>query len=340
MRLPDIRGDILIEECAVDIFKITLPQPFYAPNHVYFVKDDEPLLIDSGYVESLGKLTLSLRKIGVRLSSIRTVLYTHPHLDHITGGLMFSQYARNTQRAGHYRMAHDIPDYVKFLEDWQLDTARLMRIAFRDHKTRQQRIRRANEPWKKLAYRFANPNYKQGDRKVALDRLLREGDVIATGQYSFQIFETPGHCKWHITPVEVNTKLIFTGDLLIGNIPAIYDAIDGKLEDYYLTLEKLTAFNDHRFFPAHGSEISNPARQIKLVKKTLGILEKGVLRHLGQGERNLRDLLELAMGGQIEGGTYFITALSLIESIIRKLHREKQVVVTTFDDGYELYSLP
>lgn len=321
------------------IYRITLPQPFYAPNQVYLIRDEQTMLIDSGYVESIASLALSLKTLGLRMNDVDTILYTHPHIDHITAGLLWSQYAKKTERWGHYRMAADIPDYPDFIDIWQADTARILTLAFKDKQARNTRIRRANDRWARFVKRFAETDNKVGDRAVKLDRLLKEGDEFSTGRLKFRIMETPGHNTWHITPVETTQGFAFTGDLLIGNIPAIYDKLDGNLELFQKSLSNLLelrkAAPQTRFMPAHGDEIENPERAIKIVLKTIGILENGLLKKLVEGRKDLVDLMQSAFGAHIEGGSHFITALELLEALLRKLMREGRVGSQVYADGYE-----
>jgi glyoxylase-like metal-dependent hydrolase (beta-lactamase superfamily II) len=321
------------------IYRITLSQPFYSPNQVYLIRDEQLMLIDSGYVESIASLALALRKLGISMRQIDTIVYTHPHIDHITGGLLWSQYARRTERWGHYQMVRDIPDYPDFIDVWQRDTARILSVAFKDRQARNTRIRRANERWSKFVRRFGEGEVKLGDREVHLDRLLKDGDTFSTGKLQFRIVETPGHNTWHITPIETSIGFTFTGDLLIGNIPAIYDSLDGNLELFQGSMNRLLAlraeFPEMRFMPAHGEEIKNPERAIRIVLKTIGILENGILKKLVEGRKGLVELMESAFGSHIEGGNHFITALELLEALLRKLMREGRVGSQVYEEGYE-----
>jgi|GEM_PF-889966 len=332
-----------IHQITDQIYRITLSQPFYAPNQVYLIRDEKNMLIDSGYVESIGPLALSLRQLGLAMRDIDTILYTHPHIDHITGGLLWSQYSRRTERWGHHEMAAAIPDYPEFIDVWQADTARILTLAFKDKQARTTRIRRANERWARFVRRFADHSNKIGDRGVHLDRLLKDGDEFSTGKLKFRIMETPGHNTWHITPVETSIGFAFTGDLLIGNIPAIYDSLDGNLELFQKSLTDLLELrktHPHtRFLPAHGEEIENPERAIKIVLKTIGILENGLLKKLVEGRKDLVNLMESAFGAHIEGGSHFITALELLEALLRKLMREGRVGSQVYADGHEEFYL-
>lgn len=342
-----------IHQITDQIYRITLSQPFYAPNQVYLIRDEKNMLIDSGYVESIGPLALALRQLGLAMRDIDTILYTHPHIDHITGGLLWSQYSRRTERWGHHEMAAAIPDYPEFIDVWQADTARILTLAFKDKQARTSRIRRANDRWARFVRRFAEHDNKIGDRSVHLDRLLKDGDEFSTGRLKFRIMETPGHNTWHITPVatsisesplpETTVGFAFTGDLLIGNIPAIYDSLDGNLELFQKSLANLLdlrkAQPHTRFLPAHGEEIENPERAIKIVLKTIGILENGLLKKLVEGRKDLVNLMESAFGAHIEGGNHFITALELLEALLRKLMREGRVGSQVYADGHEEFYL-
>ncbi len=334
-------GEVL--QVTEHIYRITLSQPFYAPNQVYLIRDEITMLIDSGYVESIGSLALALKGLGLSMRQVDVILYTHPHIDHITAGLLWGSYAKRTERWGHHTMARDIPDYPDFIDVWQADTARILTVAFRDKQARTTRIRKANDRWARFVRRFAETDSKTGDRHVQLDRLLKEGDEFSTGKLKFRILETPGHNTWHITPIETTQGFAFTGDLLIGNIPAIYDTLDGNLELFQQSLGKLLverkSLPHMRFMPAHGDEILQPERAIKVVLKTIGILENGILKKLVEGRKGLVDLMESAFGAHIEGGNHFITALELLEALLRKLMREGRVGSQVYADGYEEFYL-
>ena len=49
--------------------------------------------------------------------------------------------------------------------------------------------------------------------------------------------------------------------------------------------------------------------------------------------------MESAFGAHIEGGNHFITALELLEALLRKLMREGRVGSEVYKDGYEEFYL-
>ncbi|MCE9499420.1 MAG: MBL fold metallo-hydrolase, partial [Leptospira sp.] len=150
---------------------------------------------------------------------------------------------------------------------------------------------------------------------------------------------TPGHNLYHITPFIKKTGVYFSGDLIIANLTAIYSEFDGDLDDYRLTLDRLSEEPIRRMLPAHGEEIENPQRQIVLVRKTLDILERGILRRLGETDSDLFTLMEAAIGKKVHSGGHLATALGLIYAIIKKLEKRHLVSIFSRDDGYETFSL-
>ncbi len=331
--------DVSVTEVDTDLYQIVLPQPFYDNNCVYCVKDDEPTLIDTGYVESMGHLSASLKYLGLRLNKIQNIIYTHNHIDHISGGLLFPVYAKNVRRFGFHKLDM-VDDFLLYFHAWIHENERVMRLAVQDAQERQERGEKIRSYWYGFLERFETKDKKRGERFIELTRGLKEGDVVKTGKYSFQIMETPGHNKWHITPIEKSRKWLFSGDLIIGNIPAIYNQLDGNLLDYYHTMHRLLGGYGHfRFFPGHGNIIENPDKRIRVILRTLEMMERNVLKKLTHKPTGIMALVKQMMGNSIESDNHFLVAIALLESILRKLMKEKKVISNLYYNGYEEFML-
>jgi glyoxylase-like metal-dependent hydrolase (beta-lactamase superfamily II) len=85
-----------MEEIGDGLFKIILPQPFYAPNNIYAIVNKKITLIDSGYIESIPLLQAALKTRGFSLNDIGSIIYTHNHLDHISSSLVLKSYAKKS----------------------------------------------------------------------------------------------------------------------------------------------------------------------------------------------------------------------------------------------------
>ncbi|TGM59178.1 MBL fold metallo-hydrolase [Leptospira vanthielii] len=331
-RIPDM------EDIGDGVFKIILPQPFYAPNNIYLYHGNDGLtLIDSGYIESIPLLQASLKIKGFSFKDIRHIIYTHNHLDHISSSLVLKSYAKNVTYYGYRSMADGVGNYLESMMLFEEATEDLFHKAFGDKEELNRILEESRKGWRQFFSKFSET--KKGDPVLRIDVAIDHNDSLELGGRLFRFLHTPGHNLYHITPVDPSTGIYFSGDLIIANLTAIYSEMDGSLGDYYFTLSKLLEEPIKRMLPAHGSEIEDPKKTITLVKKTLSILEKGVLRRLREGESDLKVLMEAAIGKKVHNGGHLPTALGLVYSIIQKLVLEGQIRIEKRENGYEVFHI-
>jgi glyoxylase-like metal-dependent hydrolase (beta-lactamase superfamily II) len=326
--IPDIK------EIGKDIFATSIPQPFYADNNIYIINSDEPTMIDSGYIQNLGILQRVLRKIGLSLSKIKHIFYTHNHIDHITGALTMRSYS-DAILYGMQGMSAAIGNYSDHMKKFQRGENRLMYKAIKDHVIRKKYVMAGGVHWDNLhtAYQYA----RKVDPILRMDVELVEGDVIDIGNRLLGFLHTPGHNNWHLTPYIVGEGIYFTGDLVLKNISSVYAEMDGNLGDYLKSLERLMHLPIKRILPAHGEESKDPQKSIKALHKTLLILERGVVRRLKVENFDLQDLATEAMGEKIKDNPYYVVALGIIHAIVYKQIRNGLVKILEVDPPYEQY---
>lgn len=324
-----------MENIGDGIFKIILPQPFYAPNNIYLYEDNGLTLIDSGYIESIPILQASLKTRGFSLQDIRNVIYTHNHLDHISSALVLKSYARKAIFYGYKSMQDGVGNYIESMKLFQHATEDLFRLAFGDRTRLEEILRKSREGWDRFFSRFSET--KKGDPFLKIDVAIDHNDTLDIGGREFRFLHTPGHNLYHITPVSLPDRVYFSGDLIIANLTAIYSELDGNLNDYHFTLSQLQKEPIYRLLPAHGKEIENPGKTITLVKKTLSILEKGFLRRLNSAPADLLHLMEAAIGKKVHSGGHLPTALGLVYSILRKLELEGKIGWEEKENGYQIF---
>ncbi|GBF50570.1 Zn-dependent hydrolase [Leptospira ryugenii] len=328
----------LVIDIGDNISKIVLPQPFYAPNNIYFYKSQDGLtLIDSGYIESIPLLQAALKTIGYSLKDIRHVIYTHNHLDHISSSLVLKSYAPKVIFYGYRAMQSGVGNYLESMYLFQEATEDLFRKAFAEPADLERILRESRKGWNQFYSKFKET--KKGDPMLKIDVAIDHNDTLELSGETFRFLHTPGHNLYHITPIHTQSGVYFSGDLIIANLTAIYSQLDGSLGDYYFTLSKLLEEPIRRLLPAHGNEIDDPQKTITLVKKTLSILEKGVIRRLKESSSDLLHLMEAAIGKKVHNGGHLPTALGLVYSIIQKLVLEGLIKIETRDDGYETFHL-
>ena len=141
-----------------------------------------------------------------------------------------------------------------------------------------------------------------------------------------------------MTPYILGEGIYFTGYLVVENISSVYAELDGNLEEYRRSLSRLLRIPIKRLLPAHGQEPGDPHRAIKLLSKTLALLERGVIRRLRESEHDLSGLVREAMGAKVTGSSHYTTAVAIIHAIVLELQKRGDVTVHEVDPPYERYS--
>lgn len=318
-----------------DIYQIVLPQPFYAPNNIYIILSQEPAMIDTGFILNLGILQRSLKKIGLSLHKIHHIFYTHNHIDHISAALSIHYYS-NAKTYGMRGMADSMGNFISYLQNFNRGETRLFYKAIHSPSERKQKVTQLFNHWNSFYKAYSTA--KKVDPVIKMDVDLVEGDVIDIGGREIGFIHTPGHNLWHLTPYILGEGIYFTGDLILGNISSIYAEIDGNLNDYQKTLNRLLNLPIKRILPGHGEEPADAKKAIKTLLKTLQLLERGVMRRLKEGgDYDLSELANAAMGEKIKDNPYYVVSLAIMHSIVSKFISQGSVKIHEVDPPYERY---
>lgn len=85
------------------------------------------------------------------------------------------------------------------------------------------------------------------------DRLLREGDTVTLGRYTFKVLHTPGHAPGQISLYAADQAVLFGGDTLF---PGGYGRVDipgASVEQTIDTMRRLLELPDNvTVYPGHG----------------------------------------------------------------------------------------
>ncbi len=94
--------------------------------------------------------------------------------------------------------------------------------------------------------------------KITPDKLLKNGDVIKTGNYSWEIIHSPGHTVGGISLWNKEYKILFSGDTLFSEgITGRTDLPYSKPEEMKETINKLKKLNYRILLPGHGKLTQN-----------------------------------------------------------------------------------
>ena len=219
---------------------------FIPDSHMYVIGEagsDDLSLIDPG-LTGKGKYKLdAVKEMGIELSSIKRVVMTHTHLDHIG---CFTEVKKQIPHAELW--VHTLE--AEPLERGEDDAVYGMR-EFKGMCQMQFGI-------------------KQGDFRFKVDRKLEDGDILRIGNMTWEIIHIPGHSMGGIALYNRDRKTLIPGDVIyadhsIGRFD-LFGANAGQLK---ASLARLAELEVDVLLPGHNQLVRNvPAGYIRGTAKT------------------------------------------------------------------------
>ena len=247
----------------------------------YIIMGREVLIVDCGPKCSIGNLIRGLEALGVKPQSVRYVVATHIHIDHVGGASELLKWAPDAELLVHEKG-------VKHMAD--------PRRLWKSTKTVLGELADAYGPIE----------------AVDIDRIvgLRDGDEIEIAGWSvLQVLETPGHASHHLSFFEPEKRIIFPGDsagIYIAQLDVLLPTtppphrLDLALKslDKQIELEPRTACYPH-FGSTDGAalKLSEHKRQLELwaevIKDRLADPEERILDFLARHDPNLARISDI-----------------------------------------------
>ena len=159
------------------------------------------------------------------------------------------------------------------------------------------------EYWRQLGEVFKSHGFPEDELGRAMKRhpgriyglkrhvdfcLLKEGDAIDVGDYSFRCTETPGHTPWHMCLYEGEKKVLVCGDHILFDItPNIttWRGMRNPLGQYLTSLDKVYGLDVNVVLPGHRRIWNNHRRRIAELKEHHQTRLTEILRALEDGEK-------------------------------------------------------
>lgn len=228
--------------------------------NIYLVRGDYGyLLIDAGWNtdSSFAILHNYLIKNKLDFEDISQILVTHVHPDH------FGMAGRIARLSGAPVMMHPLeesfiePRYVHM--DGLLNQTDAMLTANGVPKDHVGGMRDATKGLE---------SYIVPDKP---DRLLRHGDTITTGEFTFDVLWTPGHSSGHLCLYEPEKKILVSGDHILPqitpNVSVNPQSIENPLGRYIDSLKDIRRLPATLVLPGHDKPFSELSARIdELIK--------------------------------------------------------------------------
>ena len=276
----------MIEEIAVDLYKIEIPlpkSPLKALNSYVIKSPERNLVIDTGWnqEECMNAMQTGLKTLGVDLRKTDFFI-THLHSDHL--GLLpnlisdASLVYFNRPDADRFNSGIHLDDFISF--------ARLN--GFPEEELR--------------AGLLSHPGFKFRAKAGLVFHILKEGDLIRIGDYAFTCLETPGHSWGHMCLYEPHQKILVAGDHILNEIsPNIQLWSDewNPLKAYLSSLDKVHELDIELVLPGHRGILRNGKGRIEELRhhhqerleEITSILEKGGMNAFEIGSRMSWDIV-------------------------------------------------
>ena len=121
------------------------------------------------------------------------------------------------------------------------------------------------------------PEHGPQDRTFRPTRLLDDGDVLETAEFTLEAVHTPGHASNHLCYRHAASNWLVTGDQVIDGSTVVINPPDGDMKAYIDSLRRLRAMNCAALLPGHGDRIDDPARAIDRIIEHRLLRESRVL---------------------------------------------------------------
>jgi glyoxylase-like metal-dependent hydrolase (beta-lactamase superfamily II) len=247
------------QEVFPNIYKIEIPlpnSPLKSLNSYLIKGSDRFLIIDTGMnlEECKNKMLSELKQLNVNLKKTDYFI-THMHADHI--GLVRSIATEESIIYFNKQEAATINADQCEKERQRQE----MFLVYLSH----------GFPAIELKDSFtAHPGYQPSGNFHLNFKLLKKGDNISIGDYSFNCIETPGHSPGHTCLHEPHKKILFSGDhILIDITPNItyWPHVQDSLGEYLESLEAVYSLGVKITLPGHRRIFREHKKRIKEIYK-------------------------------------------------------------------------
>lgn len=303
------------KEILPGLHRIRLPQPKYGSVYVHLASGgDGPLtLFDSGLPHEMTQNALSaqLEKLGKNLKDIDQIVYTHSHVDHMGGGYVISGAAPSVAHVAHRHcigLCEDFISYNRNSSSWKSLVTHLRyapaifeqvgRFIPMDAAAREKLFSGKVDP------DSAETDYHSfagGGSPISFSRGLRDGDIVSTGRYKWEVVETPGHNPHHLVFIESQSRASITGDIILDHGTPIMRSMGDNVTTYLDSLARLSERELGVVLPSHGRIFEMGNQALKRVMVQREFLLQWVWDELKKGPASLLDLSFAAIRAGVAG---------------------------------------
>jgi glyoxylase-like metal-dependent hydrolase (beta-lactamase superfamily II) len=120
---------------------------------------------------------------------------------------------------------------------------------------------------------------------------LLDGQRLVGEGWALTAMHTPGHAPDHLCLALEGTRILFSGDHVMGWNTSVVAPPEGNMRAYLRSLELLLAREDAIYLPGHGGQVAEPQRLVRAYLLHRRLREQAILDCIRSGISNVRDIV-------------------------------------------------
>jgi glyoxylase-like metal-dependent hydrolase (beta-lactamase superfamily II) len=129
------------------------------------------------------------------------------------------------------------------------------------------------------------------DQDFIPDVPLADGSQLAGDGWALTALHTPGHAPDHLCLALGGTKILFSGDHVMGWNTSVIAPPEGRMDHYMAGLDRLAQRDDDVYFPGHGGQVAEPRRLVKAFLLHRRMREQAILDCIRAGTNTIQQIV-------------------------------------------------
>ena len=167
------------------------------------------------------------------------------------------------------------------------------------------------------AFGMLTESSKNQDMTFSPERILKDGEVLDTEEYSLEVVHTPGHASNHLCFILREEKFIFTGDHVMSGSTVVIGPPDGSMKQYIDSLNKLKNYDMEKMAPGHGDILESPYQVADWIINHRLKREEKVFSALKDAIRGTPESLVEKVYADVDSSLFPIAKASLLAHLIK-----------------------
>jgi len=135
------------------------------------------------------------------------------------------------------------------------------------------------------------------DQDFLPDIPLKDGERLEGDGWAVTAVHTPGHAPDHLCFALEGTRILLSGDHVMGWNTSVVAPPEGNMAAYMRSLERLTERSDEVYYPGHGGQVEDPQRVVKAYLLHRRMREQAILDCIRKGTDTVRAIVPVVYKG-------------------------------------------